>query len=365
MKKILIQTVILNYIFFLINISNIVAQTTTKNKMRNLYPFANYYLNLDTFEKVEENEKIAHHFKTDSKFSQRFEIPIWFNQYPTQVIFNESTFTTDEKGNLQFYNTHSSTSIPKNIENKENAISLDNKSGNNFLLTIPTGVIHIKRLDSKHGYRIYKYDEKGKILFQVDLEHTKIIKKDNTYHHKPYLSFLTYTDEYLVFTSYDREYPSTQLVNTDDGKITSLPFTANGIIRDENENSITDLIRIIDKDSFQKINMLTQKSVWGKKIDYYLSDNYRVETIEKDAILVLCFYNPISTGSGLYAYSKATGELIWKADVKQLNVPHSEYYNTVIVSLYKDVIIMEGIEAEGHYLQLFDIHTGKRLYSSF
>jgi outer membrane protein assembly factor BamB len=81
--------------------------------------------------------------------------------------------------------------------------------------------------------------------------------------------------------------------------------------------------------------------------------------------LYVSFYHGIATGSSLYAFTRSTGKLLWQADVKQLNVSHSEYYNTVLLSNWKNYIILEGIEAEGHYVQIFNKDTGERLFSTF
>lgn len=352
-------------IFILSSIVNYTAtaQMKTNKKSDNLYPFENYYIDLDTFKKIENKEEIASNFKTDSKFFQRFEAPIWFKDYPTQVTFKTSIFSTDEKGFLKLTDSKSSYSII--LENKEENIPLSNTTGNNFLLKVSTGIIHIKKLDNTHGYYIGKYDEKGKVAFKTNIEHTKILKEENTHTHRPYLSFFTYTDDCLIFTSYNNTYPCTQLVNLVNGDLTTLSTSINGIIRSEDEKSVTGLVPIIDNSSFQKIDIHSQKPIWGKKADYYLSDRSMVETIEKDTILLLCFYNPIATGSSLYAHHKETGALLWKADVKQLNIGHSRYSNSITLSLYKDIVIMEGIEAGGNYLQLFNINTGERIFSSF
>ena len=77
--------------------------------------------------------------------------------------------------------------------------------------------------------------------------------------------------------------------------------------------------------------------------------------------LYLANYSSIATGSSLYAFHLKTGKIAWTAEVKQLNRDHSKYHNEVILSLYKDVLIMEGQEHAGAYVQFFEAQTGKRL----
>ncbi len=82
-----------------------------------------------------------------------------------------------------------------------------------------------------------------------------------------------------------------------------------------------------------------------------------------DNKLIVTTYSPISTGSKLWCYDLDKKTMLWKAEVDQLNVPHSKYFNHVYLSLYKTRIILEGDEAGGDYLQIFDLETGKKLFS--
>lgn len=134
----------------------------------------------------------------------------------------------------------------------------------------------------------------------------------------------------------------------------------NNIIKDENEKNIIGKVKIKIKDGI--INMTVLNNAWKDKIDEY---GENTEAILKDDILVVANYSWISTGSHLRAYDIRTHRLLWKADVKQLNIPHSKYFNKVILSRYKNNIIMEGIEAGGNYVQIFDIKTGKSLALPF
>ncbi len=76
--------------------------------------------------------------------------------------------------------------------------------------------------------------------------------------------------------------------------------------------------------------------------------------------LVIATFSRYSTGSQLLAVNLASGKVNWEADVEQLNVAHSEYYNDVTVEKRGQSIVMHGTEAAGCYLQIFDRATGKR-----
>lgn len=76
--------------------------------------------------------------------------------------------------------------------------------------------------------------------------------------------------------------------------------------------------------------------------------------------LVVATFDRISSGSELMAFDLATGRRIWTADVEQLDIPHSKYWNDVTVEKSGDSLILRGIEAGGCYLQVFDAATGRR-----
>jgi hypothetical protein len=79
-----------------------------------------------------------------------------------------------------------------------------------------------------------------------------------------------------------------------------------------------------------------------------------------DLLLVSVFHR-IATGSSLQAFDLATGKLRWSAEVEQLNVGHSKYFNDVTLELRGETIVMRGYEAAGCYRQTFELKTGKRL----
>jgi outer membrane protein assembly factor BamB len=92
--------------------------------------------------------------------------------------------------------------------------------------------------------------------------------------------------------------------------------------------------------------------------------NDAAKTVLKDSILYIAMYPVISDGSDVDAYNKNTGKLLWTGDVKHMQVAHSEYYNTVYLTLFHDKLILEGVEAGGQYLQVLDAKTGKRLFEA-
>lgn len=79
--------------------------------------------------------------------------------------------------------------------------------------------------------------------------------------------------------------------------------------------------------------------------------------------LILANHHRYATGASLVALDLRTGALLWSADVEQMNVAHSEYFNDVALELRGGTVVMRGYEAAGCYLQTFDAASGRRLSS--
>jgi outer membrane protein assembly factor BamB len=74
-------------------------------------------------------------------------------------------------------------------------------------------------------------------------------------------------------------------------------------------------------------------------------------------------YPPISSGSELYAFDRATGKVLWRGDVERPSVGHSEYENEVSLSLFEDRLVLRAEESAVTGLQVFSLPDGKRLFS--
>jgi hypothetical protein len=323
----------------------------------NIYPFKDYTINLENLNRTKTGINPEMNFKIQSKYAGRFSFPHWFGGYPDSCLYHNRIFKSVNDSSLQ---------IKTAIEGKQNILVInqsdppvDNVAGSNFLLSTSQGVIHVKRVEGKGGYIIRKYNENGNELFKVNFEHTNIDISVYAQTYYPYLYYFAHTDQCMVFTSYDEHYHKTILLDFGKGKLTSFNFIVNGIIRTEDEKAVAGLIQMDEEKQTLTVNCFT--SEWTVKTDNNYYD--RAETLLMDSTLVISTYPNIATGSALAAYNFYTGKLLWKADVKQLNVGHSKYYNAVTLSAYNQIIIMEGTEAYGSYLQIFDSKTGKRLFT--
>lgn len=82
-----------------------------------------------------------------------------------------------------------------------------------------------------------------------------------------------------------------------------------------------------------------------------------------DDLLIVAHFHRIATGSSLHAFDLSTGAPRWRADVQQLQVAHSKYWNDVSIERTGSTLILRGMEAGGCYLQTFELATGRRLSS--
>jgi hypothetical protein len=84
-------------------------------------------------------------------------------------------------------------------------------------------------------------------------------------------------------------------------------------------------------------------------------------TLLSGKLLIVSLFHRMASGASLYALDAETGKQRWHADVVQLNVPHSKYFNDVTLEQHGDTVVMRGYEAGGCYRQTFELATGKRL----
>jgi outer membrane protein assembly factor BamB len=110
-------------------------------------------------------------------------------------------------------------------------------------------------------------------------------------------------------------------------------------------------------------NKKSGKVLWEYSPKNPLSLGQVANAIRDGDHVYICIYSFISTGSDLVCLNFYSGKEVWHADVKQLNVEHSKYYNDVYLKLVDDKIIFAGVEAGGQYLQVIDKNTGKNLFA--
>jgi outer membrane protein assembly factor BamB len=273
------------------------------------------------------------------------------------AVFDGITFELKEDRSITI--SDSKGKIIRTIPDPDLSIKLDNTSGNSVFFSTSTGVISIMRMNGEEGYRVLKYNSKGELIQRWRLEHTRYIREGNTIYSKPYLYYRACTDKEIVFSSihYSGVSDVGIVLNHVTGEEKKTDGIVGGIIMNTKDTSLAGLIRFKEK----KIEVEISANKWF--IENANGDN-TVKTILKDNVLYVASYHWISTGSALHAYDATTGKPLWTGDVRQMNTSHSEYYNTVYLTMFEDKLILEGNEAHGNYLQILDAKTGKSLFST-
>jgi hypothetical protein len=136
------------------------------------------------------------------------------------------------------------------------------------------------------------------------------------------------------------------MVETDDGALVGLLAIDAARNRDER-------LRLLAPDGTTR---------WSSPSLQLSGANTAVAVTAGDVIIVSTFHR-IASGSDLVALDAKTGALRWRADVAQLGVPHSAYWNDVTLARDGARVILRGFEAGGCYEQTFDVATGRRLSS--
>ena len=324
------------------------------------YGFQGEFIDLDDMILFPDTLDIEEVYQTCSKYRDRFETRDYsevFNPLCACAIYKDK-----EKGEYKISwnkrdDNHEHIWVEIPIERPlpevyDYSFKLFSTKDNNIIL-------FIKDFYGTH-YQIYKYDSNGNIIDSTELEHTYVTHPEpNTDYHHPYLYFYDETDDYIVFSSgsFYSEKDKTILFRKSDFVTTEYDISLSGLIYDESDRIIIGLAEHNDKG--YRILMLDgrefniSKEFTEPACSFVLIDN----------LLYVAHYHPISTGSALFCYDISKKEVLWTADVKQVNASHSEYYNEVILLTYKDKIIMHGIESYAEYLQIFDAITGERLAS--
>jgi outer membrane protein assembly factor BamB len=266
------------------------------------------------------------------------------------VILKDDIFLTMPDNGLKIIKMKTKKEITP--ENKEKDIEQD-INGRNLLFALDDGVLYIKDLDGKQGIIVYKYDSNGKVLFKTSIEHTDIEIKGNEHHYHRYLNYFTHNNKYLIFTTnvFEKKYNSTKIVDLKTGDVKEAKLIVSGILTDEKEN-LTGLLSLDDEK-----DILT---LYDKFPGHIYSET--TSALSYGNILAVAYYCRISTGSKLMALDINTGKLLWTAEVIQLMIPHSKYYNSVTLDRHGEKLLMAGYESGGTYFQVFDINNGKRLF---
>lgn len=356
MNNILI--VIITAIFSCTSVPSAITEPITitdSSECSNLYPFQGYYIDLENNNAVLIDGLPATDFRKCSKYAHRFVNPV-----SDSVCTGNRSFVIEKNKEKKIYQLNifeGAKKINTLMLPVENPLPDVHEYYFN-LLPYKNDVIMFMEDMYKTHYIVCKYDINGRELIRKEIEHTFVTHPEpkTDYHHR-YLYFGGLTSSQMIFTSSIgfAEKHKTVVLSMDDFSVQEFDRASVGIIPDSEEKYLAGFIS--QKEGNYTVTMLN-----GKEFHFDLPNgNNACDMILKGDLLYIANYHPIATGSSLYCYDLKAGKMKWTADVKQINASHSEYFNKVTLSMYKNKIIMEGDEESGDYVQLFDAETGKRL----
>jgi len=325
------------------------------------YWFDNQLIDLEALTQVVIDVLPATDFKTCSKYAHRFIEPL-----NDSVSFEGRLFVVVNNKKTQTYQLQiiKDQKVVKTIQAPVEMPLPEVHEYYMHLLRFKNRVILMMSDMYSTHYRLVKYNSEGNELLRTDIEHTYITHPEpNTNYHHRYLYYFGISKSQMVFTSHMAfaDKFKTILLRMDDFSIKEFDKMTHGIILDDKDEELTGFVTA-SEDYENKITNYHITMINGKNYDLTLPYGMSAcNFLLKDNLLYIANYHPISTGSALQCFDMKTGKIKWTADVLQLNVGHSEYWNKVTLSFYKDKLIMEGNEAYGDYLQIFNAKTGERL----
>ncbi|MBI5219415.1 MAG: hypothetical protein HY958_10840 [Bacteroidia bacterium] len=328
---------------------------TNASIMTHVYLFKNHFLNLDTL-KLQDTSAMKGYIEIQRESYHAS----FFGQGKNERIAEYKNLNFELRENRDITISDSKGRLIKTVSDPDKKKTTDNICGNSVLFAVPTGVVCAIRLAEESGYHICKYDENGTLINQWNITHTLYKKEGNMVESIPYLFYFAHTDKEMIFSSIYYSKPhETIILNLVDGTKKKIECSIGGIIIDEKTKALAGLIHF--NDSEKKMETEFGKFKWA--VDDPTGSNC-AKCVFKDSVLYIATYHNIATGCSVNAYNINSGKLIWKGDVKQLMVGHSEYFNIVHLTLFENKLILEGNEAYGDYLQVLDIKTGKRLFEA-
>lgn len=331
---------------FLLGLLSLVAYAQTMT----YYKFKDKFVDLSSCRLVDSVAKTATIVQRETTHGAHFGIDELL-----RVPLGEAVYTLNKARAIVV--TDAAGQTLRTIEDPDRAIGADPIAGNMALFAVAGGVVRLIRLEGKHGYVLRRYGADGVERGKWQLPHTIYKTQGNVTESIPHLYFFAHTRGEVIFSSNSGRGGETVILDLKDGSQKGLPYRLAGIVVSAPDRRLAGWVST--EDSGRKLNV----EIGPRK--FTIADEQSgdaVKAILANNTLYLAHYHNIATGCGLSAYDINTGTRIWRAEVKQLMVGHSEYYNLVYLSLAAGRLILEAHEAAGTYLQIFDPASGKRLF---
>ncbi len=317
------------------------------------YQGSSEFLDLESLKWVDINGTPAYSFKKCSKYKYQF----MDYQSVRTTEYKGTKFEILEKNDLKITKPTASYII------KSACTDISQFHSGDFLILDETGVNHINPCE-EGGYTISRYNELGGKTRKTIIKDDWITVEGNTHNYEMYRNLDYYLGNQLIFYVNQEVDPNKTGVLTfdlQDHSIQEYHFISNGYAIDQSGNG-----KAAGLFSWREKELVLHMTNTEKQYSIP-SENVRGSCkgiiIGKLLVIASCHFN--STGSSLFCYNLEKEKMEWVADVEQLNVGHSKYYNYIYPSIYKDKVILEGNEAYGRYLQIFDLYSGKKLFSHF
>jgi hypothetical protein len=106
---------------------------------------------------------------------------------------------------------------------------------------------------------------------------------------------------------------------------------------------------------------LTVRLTDGDKEVYSFKAREDTVFARRDDVLYFAEFLPVRTGCSVIAYDFMAKKQLWKTDLKGIGpIKHFKYRNEVTIdTTNEDVIVVQGNEAGGRYVEYIDAKTGK------
>lgn len=349
------------------NKKSYLEKETTSKECSPFYSFNDTIIDLKDLNAVLINPSPnTQYFKDCSKYKNRFrETKFWF-KLPSDSILKDKYCT------YEFVNDFKVKITNPDYEVVYADFPVRWKEGDEFIRPFvismgpnEPGIVAVYERSEDTYFHLIKMNYNGEILAERKIE--KIILDKNGKATGEHLYIYDFSEKQLVFSSiwHNDEHPKTVIANLEGlmEKEVSFDKKLTGVAWDENEEYVKGIVydplyKNLDKQPYFSFHNLSDST------EIEIAHNYLPDAASCLLIgnsLIVAGYHPISTGSWLVAIDIKLNQFLWEADVLQLNTDHSKYYNSVVISKYENKIIMEGNEAHGDYLQIFDFNSGKRL----
>lgn len=171
------------------------------------------------------------------------------------------------------------------------------------------------------------------------------------------------TARHLLFGSSWSDKKRVVIVERDSGKTVASAATQDAAIVEDEAGKLLGIVVIGERRDGKRELQLQSPQGQARWKAPVLIDGFgdSASIVAAGELLVVAHFHRIATGSSLTALDLATGAIKWKADVQQLQIAHSKYWNDVTLTRAGSTLTLRGVESGGCHLQTFELATGKRL----